>query len=83
MFTRIESSSPFLCSFKTLFTKPSAYEALALKPDFADAWNNLGFAYLKKGETERAQEEVKFLKSIRSELGNVLEKKIEEKQPTP
>ncbi|MCK4404684.1 MAG: tetratricopeptide repeat protein [candidate division Zixibacteria bacterium] len=40
---------------------------------------NLGFAYLKKGEVEKAQEEVKFLKSIRSELGDVLEKKIGEK----
>jgi tetratricopeptide (TPR) repeat protein len=40
---------------------------------------NLGFAYLKKGEVEKAQEEVKFLKSLRSELGDALEKKIEER----
>jgi tetratricopeptide (TPR) repeat protein len=44
---------------------------------------NLGLAYLYKGEVEKAQEEVKFLKSLRSELGNVLEKKIGERQPTP
>ena len=37
---------------------------------------NLGFAYLKKGEVEEAQEEVKFLKSIRSELADALEKRI-------
>lgn len=44
---------------------------------------NLGLAYLYKGEVEKAQEEVKFLKSLRSEMGNVLEKKIEERQPSP
>jgi lipoprotein NlpI len=44
---------------------------------------NLGFAYLKKGEADKAQEEVKFLKSVRSELGDVLEEKIEERQPAP
>ena len=40
---------------------------------------NLGLAYLYKGEKDMAQEEMKFLKSIRSELGDVLEKKIGEK----
>ena len=40
---------------------------------------NLGFAYLKKGEVEKAQKEVEFLKSLRSELGDALEKKIEER----
>jgi tetratricopeptide (TPR) repeat protein len=40
---------------------------------------NLGFAYLKKGEVDKAQEEVEFLKSLRSELGNALEKKIGER----
>jgi len=40
---------------------------------------NLGLTYLYKGEVEKAQEEMKFLKSIRSELGDVLEKKIGEK----
>jgi tetratricopeptide (TPR) repeat protein len=40
---------------------------------------NLGFAYLKKGEVEKAQEEVEFLKSLRSELGDALERKIEER----
>jgi|GEM_PF-1659918 len=40
---------------------------------------NLGFAYLKKGEVEKAQKEVEFLKSLRSELGDALQKKIEER----
>jgi tetratricopeptide (TPR) repeat protein len=40
---------------------------------------NLGFAYLKKGEVEKAQKEVEFLKSLRSELGDALEKKIGER----
>jgi tetratricopeptide (TPR) repeat protein len=40
---------------------------------------NLGFAYLKKGEVEKAKEEVTFLRSLRSELGDALEKKIEER----
>ncbi|MFQ6031455.1 MAG: tetratricopeptide repeat protein [Candidatus Zixiibacteriota bacterium] len=40
---------------------------------------NLGLAYLYKGEVEKAQEEVKFLKSIRSEFADVLEKKIKER----
>ena len=40
---------------------------------------NLGFAYLKKGEVEKAREEVEFLRSLRSELGDALEKKIEER----
>ena len=40
---------------------------------------NLGLVYLYKGEVEKAKEEVKFLKSIRSELGDILEKKIEER----
>ena len=40
---------------------------------------NLGFAYLKKGEVEKAQKEVEFLKSLRSELGDALERKIEER----
>ncbi len=44
---------------------------------------NLGLAYLYKGEVEKAQEEVKFLKSLRSEMGDILEKKIEEKEPAP
>jgi tetratricopeptide (TPR) repeat protein len=39
---------------------------------------NLGYAYLKKGEVEKAQKEVEFLKSLRSELGDALEKRIEE-----
>lgn len=42
---------------------------------------NLGYAYLKKGEVEKAREEVEFLKTLRSELGNALEKKIEERKP--
>ncbi len=37
---------------------------------------NLGLAYLYKGEKDMAQEEMKFLKSIRSEFGDVLEEKI-------
>ena len=41
---------------------------------------NLGFAYLKKGEVEKAQEEVEFLKSLRSELGDALERKIDESE---
>ncbi|UCB52278.1 MAG: tetratricopeptide repeat protein [Candidatus Zixiibacteriota bacterium] len=40
---------------------------------------NLGYAYLKKGEVEKAQKEVEFLKSLRSELGDALERKIEER----
>ena len=40
---------------------------------------NLGLAYLYKGEVEKAQEEVKFLKSIRSEFADALEKKIGER----
>lgn len=41
---------------------------------------NLGLSYVYKGELEKAKEEMKFLKSIRSELGNTLERKIEEKE---
>jgi tetratricopeptide (TPR) repeat protein len=41
---------------------------------------NLGLSYVYKGELEKAKEEMKFLKSIRSELGDALEKKIEEKE---
>jgi superkiller protein 3 len=40
---------------------------------------NLGYAYLKKGEVEKAQEEVEFLKTLRSELGDALERRIEER----
>jgi len=43
---------------------------------------NLGLAYLNKGEVEKAKEEVRFLKSIRSELGDLLESKIEERSPS-
>jgi tetratricopeptide (TPR) repeat protein len=42
---------------------------------------NLGYAYLKKGEVGKAQEEVQFLKSLRSELGEALEKQIGERKP--
>ncbi|NIM98282.1 MAG: tetratricopeptide repeat protein [candidate division Zixibacteria bacterium] len=44
---------------------------------------NLGLAYLYKGEVEKAQEEVKFLKSLRSEFGDVLERKIKERESMP
>lgn len=37
---------------------------------------NLGLAYLYKGDKKRAQEEAKFLQSLRSELGDALERKI-------
>ncbi len=40
---------------------------------------NLGLVYLYKGKIEKAKEEVKFLKSIRSELADALEKRIGEK----
>ena len=40
---------------------------------------NLGLVYLYKGKIEKAKEEVKFLKSIRSELGDALEKRMGEK----
>ncbi len=39
---------------------------------------NLGLAYLYKGEKDMAQEEVEFLKSIRSELADALERRIGE-----
>ena len=41
---------------------------------------NLGLAYLYQGELDKAQKEVEFLKSIRSELGDALERKIKEKE---
>lgn len=44
---------------------------------------NLGLAYLYKGEVEKAREEVKFLKSLRSEFGDVLERKIKERESMP
>jgi len=37
---------------------------------------NLGLAYLYKGDKKRAQEEAKFLQSLRSELGDALERRI-------
>ena len=40
---------------------------------------NLGLESLYTGEVEKAKEEVKFLKSIRSELADALEKKIGER----
>jgi tetratricopeptide (TPR) repeat protein len=41
---------------------------------------NLGLSYVYQGELEKAKEEMKFLKSIRSELGDALERKLKEKE---
>ena len=43
---------------------------------YAKGHYNLGLAYLYKGEVEKAKEEGKFLKSIRSGLADALEKRI-------
>ncbi len=40
---------------------------------------NLGLAYLYKGDVEKAQEEVKFLRSLGSEFADALERKIAER----
>jgi tetratricopeptide (TPR) repeat protein len=44
---------------------------------------NLGTAYLYKGETEKAEAEVAFLKSLNSDLGDALERKIAKRELTP
>lgn len=44
---------------------------------------NLGMTYVYKGEPEKAEEHLKYLKSIRSEMGDVLERKIAESKQTP
>jgi tetratricopeptide (TPR) repeat protein len=44
---------------------------------------NLGTAYLYQGEVKKAEAEVEFLKSINSDLGRALERKIAEREPTP
>jgi tetratricopeptide (TPR) repeat protein len=44
---------------------------------------NIGVAYLYKGEAEKAEEHLKFLKNIRSEMGDVLERKIAESKLSP
>lgn len=44
---------------------------------------NIGLAYLYKGDLEKAKEEVKFLQSIRSEMGDALERKVAESESTP
>lgn len=44
---------------------------------------NLGVAYLYRGELEEAKKEVEFLKSIRSDLGDALARKIVEAEPEP
>lgn len=40
---------------------------------------NMGLALLYKGEVEKAQEEVKYLRSVRSEFADALERKIGER----
>ena len=44
---------------------------------------NLGMAYLYQGDVERAKAEVEFLKSINSDMGKTLERKIAERESTP
>ncbi len=44
---------------------------------------NLGLVYLYKGEIEKAKDEEKFLKSIRSDLGDALQRKIAEAESLP
>ncbi len=44
---------------------------------------NIGLAYLYKGDVEKAKEEVKYLKSIRSEMGDALERKVAESKSSP
>ncbi len=44
---------------------------------------NLGLVYLYKGDLGKAKEEVRFLKSIRSEMGDALERKIAESESIP
>jgi tetratricopeptide (TPR) repeat protein len=44
---------------------------------------NLGMAYLYQGEIEKAEAEVAFLKSLNSDLGGALERKIAERKSTP
>jgi tetratricopeptide (TPR) repeat protein len=44
---------------------------------------NIGVAYIYKGEAEKAEEHLKFLKSIRSEMGDALERKIAESKLSP
>ena len=44
---------------------------------------NLGVAYLYRGELEKAKEEVKLLKSIRSDLGDALQRKVVEAESEP
>lgn len=44
---------------------------------------NLGVAYIYRGELEQAEKEAEFLKSIRSDLGDALARKIVEAESEP